>query len=62
MNTPVISFGEGDEEGVLYPHDDTLVVTTLVANFTTRRILIDNNNSANILFWDAFTQMEIYLA
>ncbi|XP_040988998.1 uncharacterized protein LOC121236622 [Juglans microcarpa x Juglans regia] len=31
----------------------------LVANFTTKRIFINNGNSADILFWDAFTQMEI---
>ncbi|XP_018846012.1 uncharacterized protein LOC109009834 [Juglans regia] len=43
----------------LYPHDDVLVVTMLVANFTTRRILINNGNSADILFWDAFTWMGI---
>lgn len=31
----------------------------LVANFTTKRILIDNDSSVDILFWDAFTQMGI---
>ncbi|KAG6702728.1 hypothetical protein I3842_07G050400 [Carya illinoinensis] len=30
-----------------------------VANFTTKRILIDNGSSMDILFWDAFTFMEI---
>lgn len=37
----VISFRKAYEEGVLYPHDDALVAAMLVANFTTRRILID---------------------
>lgn len=46
----VMSFGDNEEEGVLYLHDNVMVVTMLVANFTTRRILIDNGNSANIFF------------
>ncbi|XP_040989006.1 uncharacterized protein LOC121236635 [Juglans microcarpa x Juglans regia] len=57
--TPAISFGEEDEEGVLYLHYDALVVTILVANFTTRRILVDNGSFAYILFWKALTLMGI---
>lgn len=60
--TPIISFGENDEEGVFYPHEDAFVVTMLVAKFTTRRILIDNGSSTNILFWEAFTWMGINAA
>ncbi|XP_041025334.1 uncharacterized protein LOC121265714 [Juglans microcarpa x Juglans regia] len=32
-----------------------------IANFQTRRILIENGSSANILFWDAFIKMGIDL-
>lgn len=56
---PIISFRESDEEGVLYLHHDALVVTMLVANFTTRRILIDNSSLIDILFWVAFARMGI---
>ncbi|XP_042972654.1 uncharacterized protein LOC122304445 [Carya illinoinensis] len=56
---PIISFGEVDEDGVLYPHDDALVVTMQIANFIIRRILIDNISSADILLWEAFTLMGI---
>ncbi|XP_041000666.1 uncharacterized protein LOC121246556 [Juglans microcarpa x Juglans regia] len=31
----------------------------LVTNFTTRRILIDNRSSADILFWDTFSKIGI---
>lgn len=57
--TLVISFREADEEGVLYPHNDALVVTMQVAYFTTRRILIDNGRSADILFWKTVTLIGI---
>lgn len=57
--TPTISFGEEDCEGVVYPHNDAQVMTLVVANYTTRLILIDNGSSTDILFWDAFTKMGI---
>lgn len=57
LSTPMtISFGKEDREEVLYPHNDALVVTLLVTNYTTRRILINNSNSVDILFWETFTK------
>lgn len=53
----VVSFDENDCEWVICFHEDALVVTMMVANFTSRRILIYNNSSINILFWDLFAKM-----
>lgn len=39
-------------------HNDALV-TLLVANYSTRRIPIDNSNLVDILFWEAFVKMGI---
>ncbi|XP_041016133.1 uncharacterized protein LOC121258653 [Juglans microcarpa x Juglans regia] len=58
-STPVIPFAKANEKWVLYPHNDALVVTILVINLTTRRILIDNGSSADILLWEVFTRMGI---
>ncbi|KAG6686591.1 hypothetical protein I3842_11G028100 [Carya illinoinensis] len=44
-----ISFNEKDEEGILHPHDDALVVTMQVVNFTLQRILVNNGSSPSIL-------------
>lgn len=54
-----ISFEGKDREGVLYPHDDALVLTIVIANYRTRWVLIDNGSSADILFWEAFAKMGI---
>jgi hypothetical protein len=55
----VLSFSEEDAWGVVMPYDDALVVTMIVANHVIHRILVNNESSANILYWPAFQQMEI---
>lgn len=55
---PII-FTEEDSQGVSYPYDDPVVVTLVLANFKTRRILIDNDNSSDILFLHAFDQLKV---
>ncbi|KAG6732462.1 hypothetical protein I3842_01G179400 [Carya illinoinensis] len=55
----VIFFEEADMEGVIYPHEDALVITLVIANSTTRRVLVDNGSSADILLWEAFVKMGI---
>lgn len=58
-DTPVITFVEADESGILHWHDDALLVTMLVANYTLQTILVGNDNSTDILLWDAFCHMGI---
>lgn len=59
QRVPAVTFDDVDCEGLIYPHDDALVVTMLVANYTTRRILVDNGNLAIILFLEAFSKLGI---
>ncbi|XP_059663839.1 uncharacterized protein LOC132309562 [Cornus florida] len=59
VKEPVITFSEEDDKGIHQPHDDPLVVSMVVANFTVRRILIDNGSSANILFLRAYEKLKI---
>lgn len=49
-----ITFTKEDSQGVQHPHDDALVVTLIIANHQTRRILIDNGSSADILYLSTF--------
>ena len=43
-----ITFMDKDAGRVYHPHDDAIVITLLIADYTTRRVLIDNGSSANI--------------
>lgn len=44
---------------MLYLHDDALVLTLVIANFAIRWVLVDNESSADILFWDTFFKIGI---
>ncbi|XP_059636182.1 uncharacterized protein LOC132278409 [Cornus florida] len=59
LSDPVIIFSDEDIKDVQQPHDDPLVVTMMIANYTTRQILVDNGSSAYIIFLDAFSKMNI---
>ena len=54
-----ITFSDSDMEGCQHPHDDPLVIRVVVANKTIHRVLVDNGNSADIIFVSAFDKMGI---
>ena len=45
-----------DAERVHHPHDDAIVITLLIADYTTKRVLVDNGSSASILYYPTFQQ------
>ena len=54
-----ITFTDEDAERIHHPHDDAIVITLLIADYTTGRVLVDNGSSANILYYPAFQQMKL---
>ena len=54
-----ITFSDSDLEGCQHPHDNPLVVRTIVAKKTVHRVLVDNRISADIIFASAFDKMGI---
>ena len=54
-----ITFSDSDLEGCQHPHDDPLVIRAVVVNKTIHRVLVDNGNSADIIFASAFNKMGI---
>ena len=49
-----MSFSEGDALGVKQPHNDPLVIMLNIEGFNTKRILVDNGSSADIIYLSAF--------
>ncbi|CAL2239332.1 unnamed protein product [Prunus armeniaca] len=54
-----ITFYEEEEEGILYPHDDPMIIRAEIADFDIGRVLIDTNSSVNIIFVDAIGELGI---
>ena len=59
IDEPTISFTDEEAERIHHPHDDAIVITLLIADYTTRRVLVDNGSLANILYYPAFQQMRL---
>ena len=59
VDNPIIGFTEEDTRCLHHPHDDALKVSLPVGDYNTYRVLVDNENSADILYYPAFQQMRI---
>jgi hypothetical protein len=59
MDDQIITFSEDNARGIYQPHDDALVVAMTIAGFITRRVLIDNGSSADIIYLPSYQQMKI---
>ena len=57
--SPIIGFLEEDVRHHHHPHDDALIVSVRVGDYNVHRILVDNDSSADILYYPAFQQMGI---
>ena len=59
MDDQIITFSEDNARGIHQLHDDALVVTMTIAGFITRRVLIDNGSSADIIYLPSYQQIKI---
>ncbi|KAF3529143.1 hypothetical protein DY000_02042182 [Brassica cretica] len=57
LGTDEISFTAKEQEKVLTPHHDALVISLTVANCLVKRILVDNGSSGNIIFQAAYKDL-----
>ncbi|XP_020249681.1 uncharacterized protein LOC109827133 [Asparagus officinalis] len=55
----LISFTDDDLQGVEMPHDDPLVITTVINGYQVKRIMVDTGSSVGVLYTSAFNQMGI---
>ena len=49
-----ITFTDVDTKIVHHSHDDAIVITLIIADYTTRRVLVDNGSLADIMYVMAF--------
>ena len=54
MDEQAITLTDEDAERVHHPYDDAIIITLLIADYTTRRVLVDNGSSADILYYPVF--------
>ncbi|XP_024039511.1 uncharacterized protein LOC112098123 [Citrus clementina] len=54
-----IMWTDEDEEGILYPHEDALVIKATVASKKFDRILVDTGSSVDVLFKSTLEEMGI---
>ena len=59
MDKQAITFMEEDAERVHHPYDDAIVITLLIADYMTRRVLVDNGSSADILYYPTFQKIRL---
>ena len=52
--SPIIGISEEDARRLYHPHDDAIVVSIRVGDYNVHRVLVDNNSSANILYYPTF--------
>ena len=52
-------FSEEDVRRVKQPHDDPLVIMLMIEGFNTKRILVDNGSSADIIYLSTFQQLKL---
>ncbi|KAL0453659.1 UNVERIFIED_CONTAM: hypothetical protein Slati_1344000 [Sesamum latifolium] len=56
---PLIQFGRAERSGTRTSHNDALVITAVLADYEVGIIFIDSGSSADILFGEAYDQMQL---
>ena len=59
MDKQAITFIDEDAKRVHHPHEDAIIITLLITNYTTRKMLVDNGSSIDILYYPVFQQMRL---
>ena len=54
-----MSFLEEDARWVKQPHDDSLVIMLMIEGFNTKRVLVDNGSSIDIIYLSTFQQLKV---
>ena len=58
QKSDAITFIDEEVREIQTPHDDTMVISLIIANYDVKHILVDNGSSANVLLYEAFPKNE----
>ncbi|KAL0462936.1 UNVERIFIED_CONTAM: hypothetical protein Slati_0181200 [Sesamum latifolium] len=58
-DAPLIQFDQEEQNGPGIPGNDALAMTALLANYEIERVFIDSGSSTDILFGEAYYQMQL---
>ena len=62
MNSPlVLSFSDADKLGTIQPYDDALVVTLRIGRYDVKRVIIDQDSAAEIMYSDLYKGLGLKL-
>ena len=59
IDKKAITFTDEDAGRVHHPHNDAIIIIVLIADYTTRRVLVDNESLIDILYYPTFQQMKL---
>ncbi|KAK9950596.1 hypothetical protein M0R45_006080 [Rubus argutus] len=58
MPEPII-FTDEDGEGLVYPHHDPIIISSLIADCEVARVLVDGGSAVNIISAEAFAKLRV---
>ncbi|KAL0289534.1 UNVERIFIED_CONTAM: hypothetical protein Sradi_7071100 [Sesamum radiatum] len=58
-DAPLIQFDQEEQNGPGIPGNDALIITALLANYEIERVFINLGSSTDILFGEAYDQMQL---
>ena len=56
---PVLSFSDEEKVETLQPHDDVLVVTLRIGGYDVKRVLVDQDSGAKIMYPNLFKGLKL---
>ncbi|XP_065619471.1 uncharacterized protein LOC136063263 [Quercus suber] len=57
----VLGFSEEDKRGTIQPHDDALVVTIRIGGYDVKRVMVDDESAAEVMYPDLFKGLNLKL-
>ncbi|XP_075650243.1 uncharacterized protein LOC142620826 [Castanea sativa] len=58
---PILGFSEEDKIGIIQPHDDALIVTLRIGGYDMRRVMVEQDSGADIMYPNLFRGLNLKL-